>query len=66
MARAIAAIILAPLFVATLVFICNVGDPNVFIDWAYLAKLFSFISPYFWAVLGIALCVGTSILGAAW
>jgi len=57
---------LAPLAVATLVFVCNVGDQSKFIDWAYLSLLFAYISPYFWAVLGIALCVGTSVLGAAW
>lgn len=37
-----------------------------FIDWPYLWLLFKNISPYFWAVIGVALCVGTSILGAAW
>lgn len=37
-----------------------------YIDWAYLAFLFTNISPYFWSSIGIALCVGLSILGAAW
>ena len=41
-----------------------VGAP--LIDWAYLALLFTRISPYFWCAMGIALCVGLSILGAAW
>lgn len=36
------------------------------IDWDYLAFLFVNISPYFWSSIGIALCVGLSILGAAW
>ena len=36
------------------------------INWSYLAMLFTRISPYFWCAMGIALCVGLSILGAAW
>lgn len=60
------ALITLPLAIASLTFICSVGDPDRFIDWAYLWLLFRNISPYFWAVLGIALCVGTSVLGAAW
>jgi len=36
------------------------------INWPYLFNLFYNISPYFWAYLGVALCVGLSILGAAW
>ncbi len=36
------------------------------IDWKYLGFLFTNISPYFWSSIGIALCVGLSILGAAW
>ena len=36
------------------------------IDWSYLGFLFLNISPYFWSAMGIAACVGLSILGAAW
>jgi hypothetical protein len=37
-----------------------------FVDVSYLLFLFKNISPYFWASLGIAICVGLSIVGAAW
>jgi hypothetical protein len=58
--------LLAPLAVAAAAFVVNVGSPDKFIDWAYLWLLFRNISPFFYAVVGVALCVGTSILGAAW
>jgi hypothetical protein len=61
-----AVFILAPLSIATFCFLVSVGSPERFIDWPHLWLLFRNISPYFWAVTGIALCVGTSILGAAW
>jgi len=60
------ALLLAPVAIASVCFAASVGDPARFIDWPYLWLLFRNISPHFWAVLGIALCVGTSILGAAW
>ena len=37
-----------------------------FVDLSYLWFVFTNISPYFWSILGIALCVGLSIIGAAW
>lgn len=58
--------LLAPLSIASFCFLASVGSPDRFIDWPYLWLLFRNISPYFWAATGIALCVGTSILGAAW
>jgi hypothetical protein len=58
--------LLAPFTVAAACFAISVGSPDRFIDWPYLWLLFRNISPYFYAVTGVALCVGTSILGAAW
>jgi hypothetical protein len=60
------AFVVSPLAVATFCFMVSVGSSDRFIDWPYLWLLFRNISPYFWAVTGVALCVGTSILGAAW
>ena len=58
--------LVTPFLTASFCFMVSVGSPDRFIDWPYLWLLFRNISPYFWAVIGIALCVGTSVLGAAW
>lgn len=58
--------LLAPFTIAAFAFAVNVGSADRFIDWPYLWLLFRNISPFFYAVIGVALCVGTSILGAAW
>jgi hypothetical protein len=58
--------LVAPYAVAAFCFACSVGSADRFIDWPYLWLLFRNITPYFYAVTGVALCVGTSILGAAW
>jgi V-type H+-transporting ATPase proteolipid subunit len=47
-------------------FLIAVGSPDRFIDWPWLWLLFRNISPYFWASIGIAICIGMSVLGAAW
>lgn len=37
-----------------------------FINWDYIWFLFKNISPYYWSSVGIGMCVGLSIGGAAW
>lgn len=58
--------LLAPFSVASFCFAVSVGSPDRFVDWPHLWLLFRHVSPYFYAVVGVALCVGASILGAAW
>lgn len=36
------------------------------INWDYLWCLWKNVSPYYWTGLGVALCVGLSVGGAAW
>ncbi|KAK9798533.1 hypothetical protein WJX73_010619 [Symbiochloris irregularis] len=50
------------------VFRFGILEPNFdsVINWDYLWCLFKNISPYYWTGLGVALCVGLSIGGAAW
>lgn len=55
-----------PTTIAWTVFIIAVGSPDRFIDYDWLWLLFRSMSPYFWSALGVALCVGMSILGASW
>jgi hypothetical protein len=41
-------------------------SPTPLVDWAHLGLLFRHISPYYWASLGIGLCVGLSISELDW
>lgn len=55
-----------PVTISWVVFTIAVGSPDRFIDYDWLWLLFRSISPYFWSAMGVALCVGMSILGASW
>jgi len=42
------------------------GAEGTLVDWAYLGFLFRRLDPYMFTSLGMALCLGLSVLGAAW
>eukprot|EP00210_Caulerpa_lentillifera_P002776 g2652.t1 len=58
--------VLSSVSIAFLCFLIKIGDEDKFIDWEYAGMLFRYVSPYYWTYTGIAICVGLSILGAAW
>lgn len=57
--------------VATLLILygINISAPNrdVYIDWKYIYELFDFGGdPYLMSAMGVVMCIGLSVLGAAW
>jgi hypothetical protein len=57
---------MVPWLIAAVWFTHRVGDREKGLDWNYLSALFTAISPYYWASMGIYVAIAGSIVGAAW
>jgi hypothetical protein len=57
---------MVPWLITAVWFMHRVGDREKALDWDYLSSLFTAISPYYWASMGIYVAIAGSILGAAW